>query len=92
MNYQFDYQMQPPFEWSKDYMVSLADEPAQPSALSSADYRVGFWSDDLRARGRFSAMKRASCRSDVPRRLHSALKCLLSGGVSQSVFGSLYAM
>ena len=93
MNYQLNYQIQPPFEWSEDYMVSLADEPAQSIALYSAAYRVGFWSDDLRARrGRFSAMKRASCRSDVPRRLHNALTCLLSGGASQSVFGSLYAL
>ena len=64
MNCQLDCQMQPAFEWSEDYMVSLADEPAQPSALSSAVYRVGFWSEGLRARrGRFSAMKRANCRS-----------------------------
>ena len=93
MNYQFDYQMKNPLAWREDYVVSLSDNPVHLGGLFPAAYGIGFWADDLRARrGCLSAMKRASCRSDVPQRLHSALKHLLYGEISQSVLGSLHAM
>ena len=93
MNYQFDYQMKNPLAWREDYVVSLSDNPVHLGGLFPAAYGIGFWADDLRARrGRLSAMKRASCRSDVPQRLHSALQHLLCGEISQSVLGSLHAL
>ena len=55
-NYQIDYQMEHPLEWSEDYVVLLADAGAfeQPS---SATCRAGFRADDLRAwRGRLFLM------------------------------------